>query len=201
MKNDDVKITYYKTGREEHPIAVIRFSDSLEEMLETDRVFLRFDAQKLYFEKADPGHGLSLNFGKIQIWKLANKFEFWVGAYPLRFDVLRCSYFIELCDKVEIEQKNEGAKTGNPVQYTKHFGSTRKNSNDKIKEKVAKIIQEEQVAEIVEEKPLEPEKPIMSAPEKAVLLMLMDKIISQIDAGKCEDAKSVAVTVKVLLNE
>lgn len=197
MKNDDVKVMYYNTGKD-HPVAIIRFSAGLDSMLETDRVFLRFDAQRLYFEKATPGHGLSLNFSKIQIWKLASSFEQWVGAYPLRFDVVRCSYFIELCDKI-----------GNSVQYTKHFGCTRKKSNDKIKETVEKHTQKEleadqqvkveQKVEIQEEVKAQPKN--ITTPEKALTLMLLDKSIDQIEKCNYEDAKAVLVTLRMLMNE
>ena len=207
MKNNDVKVTYYNTGKD-HPVAIIRFSAGLDSMLETDRVFLRFDAQRLYFEKANPGHGLSLNFSKIQIWKLASSFEQWVGAYPLRFDVVRCSYFIDLCDKIEIEQ-NDGSKIGNSVQYTKHFGCTRKKSNDKIKETVEKHTQKEleaeqqvkveQKVEIQEEVKAQPKN--ITTPEKALTLMLLDKSIDQLENGNYEDAKAVMVTLRMLMNE
>lgn len=187
MDNKDVKISYYPETGKGHSVARISFSDNLDLMLETERVMLRFDGNRMYFEKGKEGHGLKISKNGIQIWRIADKFAPLEGYYPLRYDIEKSMYFIDLDDKEPFTKDLKlGSRLGSVNQYTKHYGPQ------------ARQCEEEKV-EVEEPKEIKfQEEPKISVPEKVTTNILLDKLIQSIDKKEYEDARALALSIKAL---
>lgn len=190
MDDKDVKVVYYPTTCKNHEVACIFFKDDLELCFSFERVMLRFEGDRLYFEEAQPGHGLHLANSKIQVWAIANKLKNWEGYFPLRFDIQTGRYFLEFSDKIELEKdKKEGLKLGSSVQYTKHYGV------NTSKKQSPKEVAEEQTEVVAPKKEQKPSKNNIAS------VVLLDRLVESIDTGNYDDARELAIAIRTVLSQ
>lgn len=182
MEQMDVSIMYYPETSKGHDLGVISFRNDVSALIDSERVQLEVDGEGLTFKKST--EGLKLNNNKIQLWSLAWIGRKYRGEYPLKFDIQTGCYKILFCDRKDHKREPEiGSRLGTSVQYTSH-------KNEGV---VGKEIN------TLVETPIETFEP--SAPEKAVINILLDKLVGYLDAGKLDAAKSMVIAVKNLINE